>query len=676
MVKDLIRPVKKQEYAKLIGLLLGLILVTATFFRFNGLGTTPLSVDEYYFTKSVSFITEKWIPEYAAGGGIYNRGPLQQYLSAALMVAGAPVEWVARFWPALCGVLTVLGTYFLAQVVANRRMALVTAGLVAFSLWEVEMSRFGRMYAPFQAVFIWYLYFLSRGILENNWLHLRTAFFLSCVSILIHTGAIFLLVFNLFPWLILKQNKDWRLLLWPVVPFLGYFSYHRLTNIQGAPKLPLDLISSPIAPGSFAPVMPPLLLPYVASNLVAALVYLALCLAALRVIWPLVLPITRLELWSLAAAVAIAGAALNQLSLSMLAMSVAYLMYRSPNRITTEKANWRAIALLTSGYFLFWIGFGLLDASWYGQVINLDLKDHPQHWLQLTGVLFNYPEVVTRFLKPMIMPMPLNTLLLLLGAAGVLIQGWRNPHRINEGVRLLMMVFVASILLVSLISTDQKISRYSYFIYPLLLLFVVLCLYEISSFLSQKKLRISAFVLGTAVFMLVSEDFGWYHLAHLNQPEIAYRTKYSLDVQNHYYPKRDFRTPGEFINEHIRPGDLIVSEVSPIDLYLDQPIDYIYLPMEQKRFWTRATLHGTKDRWTGSDLIYRQSDLMKLLEFNDKPIWLAVFSTDWFNEPVDIFGKKPKFIRRYTNLDNTVEVYFIPPSPPSALEPFDGAPVW
>ena len=49
------------------------------FFRFWGLGTSPLSVDEYYFSKSVYNILEKGIPLHEAGGGLYLRGLLQQY---------------------------------------------------------------------------------------------------------------------------------------------------------------------------------------------------------------------------------------------------------------------------------------------------------------------------------------------------------------------------------------------------------------------------------------------------------------------------------------------------------------------------------------------------------------------------------------------------------------------
>jgi len=60
---------------------------------------------------------------------------------------------------ALASTLTILAAWKLGLRAGGTGAAVIATVLVSLSLWEVEFGRFGRMYAPFQAQFLWYLYF-------------------------------------------------------------------------------------------------------------------------------------------------------------------------------------------------------------------------------------------------------------------------------------------------------------------------------------------------------------------------------------------------------------------------------------------------------------------------------------------------------------------------------------
>ncbi len=71
--------------------------------------------------------------------------------------------WVLRLFPAIAGVLAVLGLYFLVRELFGVEIALASSFFMAVSFWAVNFSRIGfraGLMAPF---LIWSFYFLYRG---------------------------------------------------------------------------------------------------------------------------------------------------------------------------------------------------------------------------------------------------------------------------------------------------------------------------------------------------------------------------------------------------------------------------------------------------------------------------------------------------------------------------------
>jgi hypothetical protein len=141
--------------------LCGLALLIGVFCRFKGLGTAPLTVDEYYLVRSIQNVLRSGVPLFSCGG-YYMRGLVLQYLSAAEQAAGMSPELAPRLISALCSLATLPAAFLIGRRLRGSLVGILTVALLSLSVWEIEIGRFGRMYAPFQAVFVWYLVFFLR----------------------------------------------------------------------------------------------------------------------------------------------------------------------------------------------------------------------------------------------------------------------------------------------------------------------------------------------------------------------------------------------------------------------------------------------------------------------------------------------------------------------------------
>lgn len=173
-------------------------VLAGVYARFKGLGTWPLAVDEYYIARSVENLLQFGVPAYECGG-YYTRGLPYQYAVAALQLAGTPPELSARLIAAAASLLALPAIYILGRRTHGPAVGLVAVALVALSVWEVEMARFGRMYAPFQTIFVWYLVFFLRYTLDRQHGALLPMVLLSVLGALTWEGGIFLALLNLLP---------------------------------------------------------------------------------------------------------------------------------------------------------------------------------------------------------------------------------------------------------------------------------------------------------------------------------------------------------------------------------------------------------------------------------------------------------------------------------------------
>jgi hypothetical protein len=198
-----------------LSLLVGVgALLAGLYGRFKGIGTWPLGVDEYYISRSIDNVMRSGLPQFACGG-YYMRGLLYQYLVAGMRWCGMQPEFAGRLLAGICSLAVLPAAYGLAKRVAGSQAALVTFIILCISVWEIEMARFARMYAPFQAVFTWYLVFFLRYTIDRNKAALVWLIALSVLGVLTWEGGALLGVANLLAVVLAHDHgrlraADWR----------------------------------------------------------------------------------------------------------------------------------------------------------------------------------------------------------------------------------------------------------------------------------------------------------------------------------------------------------------------------------------------------------------------------------------------------------------------------------
>ncbi len=132
-------------------------------------------------------------------GGQLQRGLLLQYLTAPLSLLGVSWESAPRIVSAH---LQPAGPARGVRRRPPRRrpaLGLLALTVIALSVWETEMARFGRMYAPFQAVFLWYLVFFLRRTVDRDSRAAVPMVILTIIGALLWEGGVLLALANLLP---------------------------------------------------------------------------------------------------------------------------------------------------------------------------------------------------------------------------------------------------------------------------------------------------------------------------------------------------------------------------------------------------------------------------------------------------------------------------------------------
>ena len=115
------------------------IVAVGLFLRLNDLGTYGLFGDEIY---SILVANGKGDPELIAFDSIR---PVYFFLLNLWMNVGTSEEWL-RLFSVIFGTVNIALTYYLAQLVAGKKVGLVSAVLMALSPMEVHYSQLVRMY--------------------------------------------------------------------------------------------------------------------------------------------------------------------------------------------------------------------------------------------------------------------------------------------------------------------------------------------------------------------------------------------------------------------------------------------------------------------------------------------------------------------------------------------------
>ena len=469
------------------GCLLVLLIVALAmglYGRFVGLGLWAFGVDEFYISRSIDNVLKTGLPRFLCGG-FYTRGLTYQYAVALIRHFNLSPEFAGRVVSAVLGLTGLPAAYMLGRRLGGRVLGLLLLIILSASIWEIEMARFARMYAPFQSIFLWYLVYFLRYTVDRRRSALLPMVLLSILGVLTWEGGVMMGVANLLPPLLNHERgrlrrADFKYIIGMLI-VLGVL-VAAISDLRGGPAPSPEQIGSLDSGASLSTGMR-----LYADNLgwiIAFVIFqLALSIRALPWIW------TLRERWLTAVGlgVALISAWLHQFALCGASIAILLLTeLLAPRELTDRRARAYVLALVACG--VFWPAFAVLTGAWLQESAT-------HHWLGLAEHLGGFPRVFGEVVRPWGRTMPvLSVGVSLLGAAlAALVILRRVDH--SAVLRALMTLLLVLMLAVGAREPGRIETRYTFFLYPIIMalsLTSIMVLVESRLGTSQAALAIGA----------------------------------------------------------------------------------------------------------------------------------------------------------------------------------------
>lgn len=626
---------------------LSLALAYGIFARLYNLGLWELTIDEYYIVMSVQSILDNGVPSFGCGG-YYERGLLQQYLTAPLLAYCDNSAFAARLLPALANILAFPLLFKLSEKVSGSRLtAGIVTALFALSLWEIEFARFARMYSFFQLVFILQLYWLVEIVIEDRIDRYKYLLATTALGIFVYQGVIFSLAICLLPIVLCtKQLKPTHYIgLAATALLIAIRTKIKFRNLHAEPRYPIDYIP-PEGRGGL-PVYPLELM----HGELGGFWLLLFGFTAASILWIMLRSayMQRYTIWQLAVLVCLFSCALlHQFAIALVVAAAALSFGLCGNRATHFV---KISVILVFPLVAFWLLFGSL---------------HAEHGIGgTTTLLLRYPSIIWYVLGPFFQAIPRESLLLfpvlLVGGIYVLRDVWRNGK--ISAPSLLLGVSILLILAQSALVTPEKSTRYTFFLYPaLLLLFCHFCIQlpKLGKFKSALQTSLSLVLLG--LFVLASENYYLPHLSAVSSAEYNFRMPYQRHLQFHFYQRYSFVDTANYVNDNLEADDQVILTTPGIDYYLDQ-LDFTFRDISSQRFRETSACSGDRYIWNDSPLIYTEQDLLAQIRRGKNATWIITGENGKGWSPEDqMVSSHFKQYRVFTGRDDQVRVYRVPPN--------------
>jgi hypothetical protein len=570
--------------------------------RFKGLGTWPLGVDEFYISRSIDNILSSGVPRFSCGG-YYTRGLAYQYLVAAMRIVGGTPEFDGRLIAAICSLAMLPAAYLVGRRFAGSQGALVCVILLAVSVWEIEMARFARMYAPFQAVFAWYTVCFINYVTEKKLATLYAMAALSLLGVLTWEGGVLLGVANILAVVLIHQQgrpsaasmrRIGALFILLVLLFLAS------RDLRGfAPPPSLAAPEDSAAVGGTAGAW---LMPLAAHPLRACLLLLPLALLGASAPW---IWSYRSRWLSAAALLAVAAAAIVHLFV----LAAGALLIAQLAGLVRTRDCFRGRAIFFPLALL-----GLLIGWW------IVLSPGTPWSRGAFGALFGFPDLYDEIVRPWGRTLPILSVGIAATLAYWIVQCCRDGY-VQRDLAALLCLIVTLVLAVGGAGTDRLETRYTFFLYPILIILAVSALLRLAAY-TRVPGSVALFL--PMVCFAGTEDFAPRHIAQIDSAKVNFRVDMSLALKAHYYPRDDMRRAAQWLSQNTSSGDVVLTGIPNLAEY-DARIDYFYMTLDDERYDTYACADGKTERWSNLQLLYGEEALQPLLHSGGR-VFLAMYS--------------------------------------------------
>ena len=590
-------------------------LAAGIYGRFKGIGTWPFGVDEFYISRSVDNIMRVGLPRFSCGG-YYTRGLLYQYLVAGMRADGMAPEFAGRLLAALCSLAVLPAAYLLARRIAGSLAGWLTVIILCISVWEIEMARFARMYAPFQAAFAWYLVFYLRYVVDRQGAALRWMIALSILGVLLWEGGVFLGGINILAVVLVnaaegrKLSLEWRRLCGLLLLLALLFLATR--DLRGFADMPAAGVD---APAESMTALRLVLQPFAALVrhpiwFAGFLVPLGLSCAALPWLWSL------RSRWMAPAGLSLvlACAGLHLFALS-LGGAVILLLMGLVDRHEFGANGARYFASAGIGFLIFWAAF----------FHSTGMSGSPAGSTRapLLAQLLGFPDVYDAIVLPWGRTLPV--LAIGLGMA-IALWCWKTLRAARarlDAVAALLILLIVVALAVGVSATERIETRYTFFLYPLLLAFGVGALVDV---LRHKSIPLVAAASAPLLCFAATEDFQPQHLLRIDSPAVNFRSGMSPAQVAHYYPRDDIRGVADWLTAHRQRGALVVTGIPSLAQYYPS-FDYFFLNEGDARYEAYVCQNGATERWTDHAVVYGTMALEPLVA-SGHPVYASLYADD------------------------------------------------
>jgi hypothetical protein len=606
-----------------LALLTAACVVVGVLARFWGLGRWPLAIDEYYFAQSVRNVLHSGIPAFPCGG-LYVRGVFLQYAAALLQLMGLSAELAPRLLAAVSSLLTLPAVYLIGRRLGGRDVGLIAVAVLALSIWEIEIGRFGRMYAPFQALFAWYVVLFLSYVIDRNRRALVPMIILSALGLAVWEGGIFLVLTNLLAPFITSPSgrlsrRDWlylaacSLLLIPAY----VLTVADLRTAWSDPILPPDYVEAPDQPSMSrldAAVMPWTTLSSHIAWAIAAFLPIGLVLYAGVRQWrtqPTLLA-------ALGVLLVLACALVQQFELAAGLLVILILLGVIDGRSLLAPAS-RPLHVALAAGLLFWIAFGLSTHDWHARGLST-LKT-----VFLLGYEFvRFPDAVRQVAMPWARTVPLLAAGLFVLTAAACLRACLRFQDTSPAERILLALFVILLLAASASNPPRHETRYVFFLYPLAVIFSILTVGRaLRAVLGPTPIAAGAAVAACLALFMLSEDFRPAHLWNIDTEAVNFRIGMSGRLAGHYHPRSDVRAAAIWLQEHVVPGqDIVIDSFPGVDFYYRNS-DFYFVSDTDGRFDVWSCRRGTVQRWSNLPMIHSYDTLAAKVA-TGRRVWMVV----------------------------------------------------
>ena len=606
MTEDSIERAEVPMPARALLLIVGVAALLAGLYgRFKGIGLWPLGVDEFYLSRAVDNVLRTGLPGFPCGG-YYNRGLAFQYVVAGLRLLGSSPEFAGRFAAGIASLAVLPAAYLLAKRFQGSLAGWLVAIILCASIWEIEMARFGRMYAPFQAVFAWYLLAYLRFTVDKNAAGLRWMIGLSTLGVLTWEGGVLLGLANIFAVLLLHENgrltpKDWRRIALLSVLLIAFFLITRDIRGLTAPPAEDSVIEPPTSPFHFAALW---LAPFWQHAAWACTLLIPVVLAIPAVRWTTSFRGSWLAFGGLCAAL-VAAAAHAFLLVASLLMLMLLMRIIDLRALGWQRARYFWLTL--GAFFVIWALAGAADGLIaHGWTATSTLAETARQ-------LFGFPNIYDHVLRPWLRTLPILSLGLFAAFVFLCWSSIISERKGVDGMSVLLSLVIVLVLAVGAIPTDRIETRYTFFLYSLLTVLAVCALLLIAR--RQEKLRHGSILVTASLPLLcfaATEDFQPSHILNVDSEAVNFRVNMPRHNAEHYYPRNDISGAARWLEANVRPGDVVITGIPNLDQYYRR-IDFFYLDDTDPRYEATVCRDDRTERWTNRPLLYTVGELTPIV---------------------------------------------------------------